>query len=146
MNTKKELKSGAFLEIQMSSHENCMDFITCLANELKKVDLKLDDLKEGFNTEISDIFNPIKNLFLNLLTSKDIKNCLEKLFSKCLYNDKKINNDLFDNDIKARGDYFIICWEVARYNLSPFLPKNINLDFASFLKEWMTKTNISIQK
>jgi hypothetical protein len=86
----------------------------------------------------------LKLAFLNLLISKDIKLCLEKLFTKCLYENQKINNDLFDNNIKARGDYFVICWEVARYNLTPFLPKNLN--FVSFLKEGMQKTNISIQK
>jgi len=144
MNTKKRLKSGAELEITMSSFRDAKELFEVLAKELRnnEIDIKTLDLKQEID---GGVINSIKNIILDILTSKIIEQALNKCFSLALYNNKKINDDLFDNDEKARSDYYIICWEVARYNLSPFF-KGIDLSSFKDLLPNLTNTNIPKQK
>lgn len=142
MNTKKRLKSGAELEITMASFRDSKKLVDVIAKELKNNDIDIKTL--NLESEIDGgIINSFKNIFLGILINPDITEALNKCFAKALYNNKKITEDLFDNDEKARGDYFIICWEVARYNLAPFL-NGIDL---SLIKGVFPKlTTQSIQK
>ncbi|NDK07871.1 hypothetical protein EOM39_01335 [Candidatus Gracilibacteria bacterium] len=142
MNTKKRLKSGAELEITMASFRDTKDLVDSIARELKKNDIDIKTL--NLESEIDGgIINSLKNMFLGILVNEEIMRALNKCFEKALYNNKKITEDLFDNDERARADYFVICWEVARYNLAPFL-NGIDL---SLIKGVFPKlTTQSIQK
>lgn len=123
MQIKKELTSGAMLEIQMASFLKSRILLKAVSKELKKVDLDLD-LNTLVDLEVDGkMLSSLKNLILDALTSDDLKSALDGCFSKCLYDNKKINDDLFDFDIKAREDYFTVCWEVLVYNLRPFFSK-----------------------
>jgi hypothetical protein len=143
MNTKKRLKSGAELEITMASFRDAKELFECIAKELRnnEIDIKTLDLKKEID---GGLINSFKNIILDILTSKTIEEALNKCFCRALYNNKKINSDLFDTDTKAREDYYIICWEVARYNLIPFL-KGIDLSSLKNLLPESTKINTQKQ-
>lgn len=122
---KKELKSGNFLEIQAASFDECFDLFQALGKCLKEVNIDINNI--DINSEIDfNILNTFKNLFFSIIGSKDLKNALNRCFKKCLYDNQKINDELFDINIGAREDYFIICFEVLKFNLAPFI-KGVDL-------------------
>ena len=139
MNMKKKLKSGAMLEVQMASFSDGIKLLEVVAEELKKVNIDIENL--SLDKEITNGFiGTFKDLILNAITSTKLRECLDKCFLPCLYNTSKVNDTLFEDNMKAREDYLIICWEVLRYNLAPFL-KGIDL---SVLQEATTKLTTSI--
>lgn len=141
---KIKLKSGAMLEITPTSFKNAKGLLNAIANEFKKINIDIDklDMKQELN---SGVINSFKSIILEIITSENIENELNKCFETCLYNNYKINEDLFD-DVKlgedARADYYFICWEVARTNLLPFMK---NLNFKSLI-DLIPNKSINIPK
>ena len=49
-----------------------------------------------------------------------MKEAILACLKRCTYNKQRITSwDIFD-DINAREDYLAVCWEVVKFNLTPF--------------------------
>ena len=114
--TKVSLPSGAELEITLAPFLEGERLFSATAECLKSVsidgNLDLEDLSSSFNS--------LKNAILACLTSKEMKEALLSCLKRCSINRQRITSwDIFD-DIKARQDYLTVCWEVVKFNLTPF--------------------------
>ncbi len=122
---KITLKSGAILDITRSPFVIGHKLFKTVLKELKDVNLKLG-LKEGqtlgglFELELTDdALNTAKNGILTLLSSQEIEDVLWECFERCLYENKKITKNLFDDE-KVCEDYLEVYKEVMTLNLAPF--------------------------
>ena len=115
-NKKVSLPSGAELEISLAPFLEGERLFSATAECLKGV--KVDG-----NTEVQDLtsnLNSIKDMFLSCLTSQEMKSAILSCLKRCTYNNQRITSwDIFD-DCKAREDYLTVCWEVVKFNLTPF--------------------------
>jgi hypothetical protein len=139
MNKEVVLSSGAKLEITICSFQVCNSLVKALLKQAKNIKIEGDmelDLKEAIK---GGQYNFFKDIVCSLISSDEIESLLFKCFERCLYNKKKVNADLFDNDIDARGDYFEVAWEVGKFNVSPFT-KNLLSKFSTIIQQ--TSTNI----
>lgn len=112
---KVSLPSGATLEMTLAPFLEGERLFSATAECLKSV--KAD----GLNTEdITASFDSLKNAVLACITSKDLKEALLACLKRCTYNGQRITSwDIFE-DINAREDYLSVCWEVVKFNLTPF--------------------------
>lgn len=112
---KVSLPSGAELEMTLAPFLEGERLFSATAECLKSV--KAD----GLNTEdITASFDSLKNAVLACITSKDMKEALLACMKRCTYNGQRITSwDVFE-DINAREDYLSVCWEVVKFNLTPF--------------------------
>lgn len=113
---KVSLPSGAELEMTLAPFMEGERLFAATAECLKGV--KVDG-----NSDVNDLtsnLNSLKDAFLSCLTSQAMKDAILACLKRCTYNKQRITSwDIFD-DIKAREDYLAVCWEVVRFNLSPF--------------------------
>jgi hypothetical protein len=122
MNKSVQLPSGAKLVITVSPFAVSRALYQALLEELKG--LKLDPKAE------IDV-NLWKDLFCSALSSKKIEACLEECMKRATYNGRKIDSDTFE-PVEARGDYFDVCFEVAKENVLPFA-KSLYAQYADIL-------------
>lgn len=127
MNARVKLESGVMLEMTMLSFEEGLELFQAVSKELINLKLDLGDidlssLSESDAGDAKEFINTIKNAVLSMIVSNDIKSCIKNAFKRCLYNNIKIDESTFE-DVESRGDYFIVCWEVLKFNITPFLPK-----------------------
>lgn len=122
---KVTLKSGAILDITRSPFVIGHKLFKTVLNELKSVDLKLG-LKEGqtlgsmFDLELTDdVLNTAKNSIFTLLSSQAIEDVLWECMPRVLYDNKKVDKALFDDE-KIAEDYLEVAKEVMVVNLAPF--------------------------
>ena len=119
---KVSLPSGAELEITLAPFMEGERLFTATAECLKSV--KVDG-----KTDVQDLtsnINSLKDAFLSCLTSQDMKDAILVCLKRCTYNRKRITNwDVFDS-IEARQDYLAVCWEVVKFNLTPFMKSLIS--------------------
>ena len=145
MSEKVTLLSGNFLELDYVSFRLSQELLQVLTSELKKIDIDIDklDLKSLASKKLDGkTITTLKNLLFGILGSKELDDVLLKCFAKCIYNNnQKVTEDLFETNISARADYYNICWEVIRFNLSPFF-RSLNL--GSFISK--IQKNTPIQK
>lgn len=131
---KVSLPSGAELEMTLAPFMEGERLFSATAECLKGV--KVDG-----NAEIADLtsnLNSIKDMFLSCLTSQAMKDAILACLKRCTYNKQRITSwDVFD-DVKAREDYLTVCWEVVRFNLSPFT-KSLFSKFSGLIES--TKTS-----
>lgn len=113
---KVSLPSGAELEMTLAPFMEGERLFSATAECLKGV--KVDG-----NTDVSDLtsnLNSLKDMFLSCLTSQAMKEAILACLKRCTYNKQRITSwDIFD-DIQAREDYLAVCWEVVKFNLTPF--------------------------
>ena len=113
---KVSLPSGAELEITLAPFMEGERLFTATAECLKSV--KVDG-----STKVEDLtsnINGLKDAFLSCLTSQAMKDAILACLKRCTYNRQRITSwDVFDN-IEARQDYLAVCWEVVKFNLTPF--------------------------
>ncbi|MBO7735900.1 MAG: hypothetical protein J6S67_25245 [Methanobrevibacter sp.] len=132
-NTKVSLPSGAELEITLAPFSEGERLFSATAECLKGV--KVDG-----NADIQDItsnLNGIKDMFLSCLTSQAMKDAILACLKRCTYNKQRITSwDVFD-DVKAREDYLAVCWEVVKFNLTPFT-RSLFSKFSGLIKETQT--------
>lgn len=113
---KVSLPSGAELEMTLAPFMEGERLFSATAECLKGV--KVDG-----NADVSDLtsnLNSLKDMFLSCLTSQAMKEAILACLKRCTYNKQRITSwDIFD-DIQAREDYLAVCWEVVKFNLTPF--------------------------
>lgn len=128
-NAKVSLPSGAELEMTLAPFMEGERLFSATAECLKSV--KLDG-----NADMRDVvgdLNGLKDMFLTCLTSQSMKEAILACLKRCTYNKQRITSwDIFD-DIKAREDYLMVCWEVVKFNLTPFT-KNLFTKLNEFTK------------
>lgn len=119
-NEKVSLPSGAELEMTLAPFLEGERLLSAVGECIK-------DVKVDAGTEVDDLasnINNIKDMFVSCLTSQKVKDAILACLKRCSYNGQRITSwDIFD-DVKAREDYFSVCWEVVKFNLTPFM-KNL---------------------
>jgi hypothetical protein len=112
---KVSLPSGAELEMTLAPFLEGERLFSATAECLKTVKM------EGLNTEdLSASFESLKSAVLSCITSKELKEALLACLKRCTYNGQRITSwDIFE-DVNAREDYLSVCWEVVKFNLTPF--------------------------
>lgn len=124
----KELKGshGAKIVINSAPFGVVKQLRRCFANELLKIQIdignpeSLTQLKQEFGNNVSKYLNSFKNLLLGLEVSKDFEDVMWQCLKECLYDNKVINENLFNDIPEAREDYDIIVYECVKENLGPF--------------------------
>lgn len=120
------LPSGAILKINLAPFADAKGLYQSLLEELKSVEL-------NSKKEITEV---IKDMACLAFSSKKIEAAIWKCFEKCLYNDMKIDKDTFE-PMEARGDYMVVCVEVAKENVLPFA-KNLYAQYETILAMMQT--------
>ena len=122
---KVSLPSGAVLEMTLAPFLEGERLFSATAECLKAVNLDGNVNVEDLNSS----FNGIKNAVLACITSRDLKEALLACMKRCTYNGQRITSwDIFE-DVNAREDYLTVCWEVVKFNLTPFT-KNLFSKFS----------------
>lgn len=106
-----KLPSGAELQITLATFAESRSLYQAVLEEAKV--LRLDPGQE------IDV-NLYKDLFCTALSSKKIETALWDCMKKVLYNGLKIDKDTFESE-ESRQDYVMVCLEVGKENISPFL-------------------------
>ena len=110
--SKHTLPSGAILEITLAPFADANNLKKAIASEMKGLHLTSE-------MSLTDA-NFLKDAVFTAIASERILACVEQCFKRCTYNGLKINADTFE-PAEARGDYDLICYEVVKENLLPFL-------------------------
>lgn len=130
---KVSLPSGAELEITLAPFMEGERLFSATAECLKKVNVDAQ-------TQVDDLtanLNGLKNALLECLTSHNFKESLLACLKRCTYNKQRVTSwDIFD-DINAREDYLVVCWEVVKFNLTPFT-KNLFSKLSGLLENAKT--------
>lgn len=108
---KVTLPSGKELEIHIPSFQEAHRLQKAIAKEAKS--LKIDA-----SMELDANF--FKDLVCSAIASDEITDSLNACLKRCLYDGKRIDKDTFEDE-DARGDYFMIYYEVIQEALRPFV-------------------------
>lgn len=105
-----KLPSGAVLKVQPTTFVQAKALNQELLKSLRTVPL----------TSTNEVGEMVKNLFTTGFSSPEIEKRIWDCFDRCLYNDHKITQDTFE-PAEARQDYVVVCYEVAKENILPFV-------------------------
>lgn len=126
MRKEVKLPSGAVLGIEPARFEEAQALYESILKEAKGIMI-------SSKTDMASVY---KDIFCVGFSSKEIKDCLWVCFKKCSYNsgkgDLKIDKDTFE-PVEARQDYMMVCMEVAKENLAPFV-KSLYAEYATLLQ------------
>ncbi len=122
------MPSGAKLHVSMAPFED--------ADELKNAILKsangLKVTQEILGIDMSKLasdpgaLTQVMGTLINAATSPAIKDAVFRCATRASYDNRKIDNALFDDPKvgeKAREDYYTICMRIAEVNVLPFFKK-----------------------
>lgn len=105
-----------------------------ILKELTKYPLGLKILNNGVGAlldkevDFSGIIDFIKNVIINIDTSEEFDSAIYACLSHCTYDSTNvINEQLFDNNEKAREDYYEIIFACIEANLKPFMISLVSL-------------------
>ena len=105
------LPSGAELVVGLAPFEDGNELFMAFTDELKSIKFDKD-------TELDIYF--FKDLMLHGFSSKKIEAAMWKCMARTTYDKLKITKSTFEPE-KARQDYVMVCVEVLRENLFPFV-------------------------
>ena len=122
------MPSGAKLHVSMASFEDAdtlKNAILQAANGLKVTQeiLGIDMAKLSSDP---DALTQMLGTLISAATSPTIKNAMFRCAARASYDNRKIDNALFDDPEvgeKAREDYYAICMRIAEVNVLPFFKK-----------------------
>lgn len=106
-----KLPSGAILKVTVAPFADAKALYQAVLEELKSMKLNSDD-------DIGPML--YKDLFCTGFSSRKIESALDKCMTRATYNGLKIDGNTFE-PIEARDDYFKVCYEVGKANISPFV-------------------------
>lgn len=104
-----QLPSGNVLQVDAAPFKDARRLYQAIGGEFLRVDLLDKD----------DWTNTVKNVLCAGASSLAIEKALEPCLKRCVYNGNKITEETFE-PVEAREDYFDICVEVTKENVSPF--------------------------
>lgn len=107
---KITLPTGSVLEMNIAPFADSKALYQAVAEEMMKVQLDPDRKVES----------ALKDLICLGLSSQKIEMRINKCMERALYNGVKIDSQTFEPE-KARDDYFMVCFEVAKVNVMPFM-------------------------
>lgn len=125
----KEFKgcNGAKIVINEATWADVRSLKRVLAAELLKLGIDIDKEFLGQSEENlmvgSKLFQLIKDVYLTLEASDDFNNEIMNCLKYCHYNNIKITEQLFDDEIEAREDYYDMVLGCLEVNLAPFMKK-----------------------
>jgi len=128
-----DLPSGAKLKVTPAPFKDAKALYQACLEELKGLNL---DPKQEIDA------NFFKGLFCVGFSSQKIEAALYKCFQRCTYNGNRIVDDSIFEDVDARDDYFMVCFEVAKANIMPFT-KSLSAKYAHILGELTTKKDLA---
>ena len=97
---------------------------------LKKIEASHFDAKQEMD------INFIKNVVLSLVSSEDVEKKLWPILERCVYGNHKdkVNEQLFESNMEARGDFLEICYHATIESINPFT-KNLYGKYKPRLQE-----------
>lgn len=111
------LPSGAILKVNAAPFLDSKALYQALLAETKSIPFI------GKN----DLGETLKNLFCAAFSSPAVDRALSKCMDRCMVGALKIDGDTFE-PAERRQDYVVVCSEVARENVGPFL-KSLFADY-----------------
>lgn len=121
-----KLPSGAVLKISTIPWADAKALYKAVVKELRGIELRAD----------MDMANVYKDVFCAGFASSEVEARLEDCFKRCIYNagngDFKIDEKTFEPE-KARQDYILVCIEVMKEVLGPFV-KSLSAEFGTVFK------------
>lgn len=119
---KKEIKTkgGADLVVRPASLANAINLQNIVLKEISGTGLDIDlDLGKMAGGTLNELLPAL----INVCSSEAVQDALFNCLVQCTYNSEKITRDTFEN-FEARGDFYEVLIECAKYNLAPFF-KNL---------------------
>ena len=113
--------NNADLVINEATFKEAIRLQKVIFEEAKKLKLDIGDIDIEVFSSVKMLLNTFKDMFLNLMTSKEFEDVLFQCLKHCTYNDVQITPNLFEDIAEARCDYYEIIKECLEVNLSPFL-------------------------
>lgn len=110
-NEKVTLPSGAELEMTLVPFSEGRRLYVAVTKALKSINL---------TANLEDA-NALKDAFIEVSTSKEVEDAILTCLKRCTYNNERILSWDFFEDLNRREDYLPLCWEVAKFNLYPFM-------------------------
>lgn len=104
------LPSGAKLDITVSPFGVSKALYQAVLEEAKTVKAESSD----------SVLNLSKDVICTLLSSQKVEAALNECMKKVVYNGKRIDSETFE-PVAAREDYLLVCMEVAKENITPFM-------------------------
>lgn len=121
---EKKTPSGAKLEITLAPFADAKTLFKACAKEMKGLKINSQD-------EID--VNLFKDIFCTGLASDEIEEALWPCLQRCLYKGHKITRDSFEDE-NGRQDFYMVCFEVAKANIDPFL-KSLYAEFSHLMEK-----------
>lgn len=121
MNKEIKTKGGADLVVRLASFANAINLQNIVLREISGSGLDIDlDLKKMVDGDSEGALNELLPALINVCSSEAVQKALFDCLVQCTYNSEKITRDTFEN-FEARGDFYEVLIECAKYNLAPFL-------------------------
>ncbi len=117
------LPSGAILRVDPAPFGSAKKLWQCTLEELKKS--KVD-------AETNLDVNFFKDIFCVSFSSKEMDAAISDCSKRCLYNNLKISDELFEKP-EAREDFISVQFEVWAENVAPFM-KGLSAKFATMFE------------
>lgn len=121
---KFQLKSGKMVELNLAPMTECLTLYRAIIHECKGAGL---DITIANEETIAEVLTKNIDALLNVIGSEYVMEAIKGCMAKVLYDKQRFNIDLFENDEKARGDFFPLLTLVAVENLRPFFPSLLPL-------------------
>lgn len=128
MRVKKTLNSGSVLELDYCSFRDALNLLQKIAKIINRDDnFKLDNnfissLTSENNGNMDNMINVILKPILDGIADNDLIDLVIKSGNQSLINGERITLDYFE-DVEHCKDFFVVMFEVAKYNLERFLSK-----------------------
>lgn len=122
------LASGKTLTINIANFGTAIQLSQALLKCIKNAGIKLD--KESItNIDFSNIvespflINALVQAILDAFTDAHIDAVFWEMAKKCTYDGLRVTEELFNNSIDARQDFYQVKFLILKENVLPFFPK-----------------------
>lgn len=126
-NKEIELASGKKLSIGIASFGNGVQLAQTILKCLKNSGFKIDQ-KDFLNLNFDELFSSpffldiIAKTFLEAFTDEMVDKIFWEMAKKCTYDGLRVTEELFNNSVDARGDFYQIKFSIIKENIMPFFP------------------------
>ena len=126
-NKEIDLASGKKLSVGIASFANGVQLAQSILKCLKKSGFKIEQ-KDFLNLNFDELFSSpffldiIAKTFLEAFTDETVDKIFWDMARKCTYDGLRVTEDLFNNSVDARGDFYQIKFSIIKENLMPFFP------------------------